>query len=72
MKFVKTYQETSFNSCYKPYYYVDNKRVNADKFELLETLCRLRGMFYNCSTLTTQKNNRYKATYYYNGYQIEK
>jgi hypothetical protein len=71
MKFTKTYLETSFNSCYKPYYYIDNKRVTKEKFDSIENLCRVKGKFYNCASLTTLQNGRYKSTYYYNDYRIE-
>ena len=66
MKFTKTYKETSFNSFYKPYYYVDDKRVSQDKFEECETLCKLKGLNYNTSYLYFQKNNRIKAVFHYN------
>ena len=70
MKFVKTYEDTPFDSFYKPYYYIDNKRVSKDKFELLDTKCKVLGKFYNCSSLVKLPNNRYKSTYYYNDYMI--
>lgn len=42
MKFVKTYIETSFNTFYKPYYYIDNKRVTEEKFYYIDELCRIK------------------------------
>ncbi len=64
MKFVKTYTETLFNTFYKSYYYIDNKRVTEEKFYYMDELCKIKGLKYNCSSLTN-KNNRTKATYYY-------
>ena len=65
MKFVKTYMETSFDTFYKAYYYINNKRVTEEKFYYMDTLCSIKGLKYNCSSLTKTKNNRIKAVYYY-------
>lgn len=65
MKFTKTYEQTSWNSFYKPYYYINNKRVSIEEFETTITICKLKNMSYNSSYLT-HKNNRYKAVFYYN------
>ena len=64
MKFTFTYEQTSWNSFYKPYYLIDNKRVSKDYFSHMTDVCKLKGMKYNPSTLTS-KNNRYKAVFYY-------
>lgn len=65
MKFTKTYKQTSWNSFYKPYYYINNKRVSGEKFEITIMICRFKNMNYNSSYMTN-KNNRYKAVFYYN------
>jgi hypothetical protein len=64
MQFKKTYQETSFTSFYRPYYYVDGKRVSEETFLYKEDLCRIKGMQYNSSILYT-KGNRYHACFCY-------
>lgn len=64
MKFKFTYEPTSFNMYYKPYYYVDNKRVSKKDFDNMEEYCRnIANMKYNSSVLITGK--RYKSIYYY-------
>ena len=65
MKFTITYEQTSWNTQYKPYYMIDNKRVTKDYFDYMISYCELENMKYNSSTLTC-KNKRYKATFYYN------
>lgn len=65
MKFVKTYEQTSWNSFYKPYFYINNKRVPEEIFEETILICKLKNMSYNSSILA-HKNNRYKAVFYYN------
>ena len=64
MKFIYTYEQTSFNNFYKPYYAIDDKRVNKTKFDNMVTYCKLIGMNYNCSYMT-HKGNRTKLTFYY-------
>lgn len=64
MKFTFTYEPTSWNSFYKPYYAIDNKRVSKKHFDYMINACELKGMNYNSSMLTI-KNNRYKSTFYY-------
>ena len=65
MKFIFTYEQTSWNSFYKPYYAIDNKRVSKDYFDYMINYCELKKMNYNSSLLII-KNNRYKSTFYYN------
>ena len=65
MKFVYTYKQKNNYKMYNIYYYVDNKRVSEDKFNLQLMKCRLKDMQYNASSMT-HKNNRYKAVFYYN------
>lgn len=65
MKFVYTYKQKNNYEMYDVYYYVDNKRVSEDKFNLQLMKCRLKNMDYNSSYMTN-KNNRYKAVFYYN------
>ena len=65
MQFKYTYEETSFNSFYKPYYFIDNKRVSKEKFDDNITICKLKNMCYNTSYMT-HKNNRTQAVFYYN------
>lgn len=65
MKFTFTYEPTSWNSTYKPYYMIDNKRVTKDYFNYMISYCEFKNMKYNNSTLTC-KNNRYKSVFYYN------
>lgn len=64
MKFTFTYEQTSWNTQYKPYYMIDNKRVSKDYFDDMIIYCKLKKMSYNSSSLVS-KNNRYKATFYY-------
>ena len=64
MKFVKTYEQTSWNYCYKPYFYINNKRVSEEDFEETILISKLKCMNYKSSFLTC-KGNRYKATFYY-------
>lgn len=65
MKFTFTYEQTSWNSFYKPYYAINNKRVSKDYFDYMIKYCELKKMNYNSSSLII-KNNRYKSTFYYN------
>ena len=64
MKFIFTYEPTSWNSFYKPYYLIDNKRVSKDYFNYMINYCELKNMNYNSSSLII-KNSRYKSTFYY-------
>lgn len=64
MKFTFTYEQTSWNTQYKPYYMIANKRVSKDYFDYMISYCEFKNMRYNSSTLTC-KNNRYKSTFYY-------
>lgn len=64
MKFKFTYEPTSWNDFYKPYYAIDNKRVSKDYFNYMISLCELKGMKYNLATLVCG-NKRYKSTFYY-------
>ena len=64
MKFKFTYEPTSWNDFYKPYYAIDNKRVSKDYFNYMISLCELKGMKYNTATLVCG-NKRYKSTFYY-------
>lgn len=65
MKFTFTYEPTSWNSFYKPYYAIDNKRVSEDYFNDMIYICKLKGMRYNSSSMICGKI-RYKSTFYYN------
>ena len=64
MKFTFTYEPTSWNDFYKPYYAIDNKRVTKNYFDYMIDVCELKRMNYNSSILT-RKNNRCNATFYY-------
>ena len=64
MKFTFTYEPTSWNDTYKPYYFIDNKRVSKDHYYYMIDTCEFKGMRYNSSTLVCG-NKRYKATFYY-------
>lgn len=64
MKFTFTYEPTSWNSFYKPYYAINNKRVSKDFFDYMIKYCEFSNMIYNSSSLIC-KNNRYKSTFYY-------
>ena len=64
MKFKFTYEPTSWNDFYKPYYAIDNKRVSKDYFNYMIDLCKFKGMKYNTATLVCG-NKRYKSTFYY-------
>ena len=64
MKFIFSYEQTSWNNFYKPYYAIDNKRVTKDYFDDMVYVCKLKEMRYNSSTLVCG-NKRYKATFYY-------
>ena len=64
MKFTFTYESTSWNDCYKPYYLIDNRRVSEGYFNYMISYCEYKRMNYNSSSLIT-KNNRYKSTFYY-------
>lgn len=61
MKFTKTFNNDFKNA----YYYIDNKRVSIEEFETTIMICKLKNMNYNSSYMTN-KNNRYKAVFYYN------
>ena len=61
MNFKRTYNKDNTNT----YYYVDNKRVSEEAFDNKEILCRVKGMNYN-SSLLTSKGNRYTSTFSYN------
>lgn len=65
MKFTFTYEPTSWNDFYKPYYAINNKRVSKDCFDYMINYCELKRMSYNSSILVC-KNNRYKSTFHYN------
>ena len=65
MKFTFTYEPTSWNDFFKPYYAIDNKRVTKDYFDYMINVCELERMNYNSSTLVCE-NKRYKSTFYYN------
>ena len=65
MKFTFTYEPTSWNNFYKPYYAIDNKRVTKDYFNYMINVCELERMNYKSPTLVC-KNKRYKSTFYYN------
>ena len=64
MKFTFTYESTSWNDCYKPYFFIDNRRVSGSYFTYMISYCKFKRMKYNSSSLIT-KNNRYKSTFYY-------
>ena len=64
MNFKHTYEMTSWNSNYRPYYYIDNKRVSEDTFDYKCNLCNLKGMKYNSSLLVC-KGKRYHASFSY-------
>lgn len=64
MKFKFTYEPTSWNDFYKPYYTIDSKRVSKDYFNYMISLCEFKGMKYNTATLVCG-NKRYKSTFYY-------
>lgn len=65
MKFTFTYEPTSWNSFFKPYYAIDDKRVSKNYFDYMIDICKFKGMNYNSSMLVCG-NKRYKATFYYN------
>ena len=65
MKFTFTYEPTSWNVFYKPYYAVDKKRVSKEYFNSMIDICEFKGMKYNSSILECG-SKRYKATFYYN------
>ena len=64
MKFTFTYEPTSWNSFYKPYYAINNKRVSKNYFDYMINYCELKRMNYHSSSLIC-KNNRYISTFYY-------
>ena len=64
MKFTITYEPTSWNNFYKPYYIIDNKRVSKNYFDYMINVCKSKGMKYNSSILVCG-NKRYKATFHY-------
>ena len=64
MKFTSTYEPTRRNNFYKPYYFIDNRRVSEDYFHYMISYCELTKMNYNSSSLII-KNNRHKSTFYY-------
>jgi hypothetical protein len=41
MKFIFTYEPTSWNDFYKPYYAIDNKRVSRDYFYYMINYCEI-------------------------------
>lgn len=47
------------------YYFVDNKRVSADKFEEQILICKIKRMSYNSSSIF-QTDKHYISTFYYN------
>lgn len=65
MKFTFSYEQTSWNNFYKPYYAIDNERVTKDYFDYMINKCEFENMSYNTSSLIC-KNNRYKAEFHYN------
>ena len=65
MKFTFTYEPTSWNDFYTPYYAIDDKRGSKDYFNYMIDFCEFNGMRYNSSMLVC-KNKRYKSTFYYN------
>ena len=64
MKFTFTYKPTSWNNFYKPYCFIDNRRVSEDYFHYMISYCELAKMNYNSPSLII-KNNRHKSTFYY-------
>ena len=64
MNFKKTYEQTSYFEQYKPYYYVNGKRVSEETFDYKENLCKIKGMNYN-SALLVCKGKRYHASFSY-------
>ena len=64
MKFTFTYEPTSWNSFYKPYYFIDNRRVSEGYFNYMISYCEFKRMNYNSSSLII-KNNRHKSIFYY-------
>ena len=64
MKFTFTYEQTSCNNFYKPYYAIDNRRVSKGYFDYMISYCEFTKMNYNSSSLII-KNNRYKSIFYY-------
>ena len=64
MKFTFTYEQTSWNSFYKPYYAINNQRVSKDYFDYMINYCEFKNMNYNSSSLI-RKNNRYVSTFHY-------
>lgn len=64
MKFTFTYEPTSRNNFYKPYYFIDNRRVSENYFNDMIYCCKLKNMSYNASSLI-RKNNRYISIFYY-------
>ena len=65
MKFIFTYEPTSWNDFYKPYYAINNKRVSKDYFNYMINICEFKGMKYNSSMLVCG-HKRYKSTFCYN------
>ena len=65
MKFTFTYEPTSWNNFYKPYYAINNKRVSKDYFNYMINICESKGMEYNSPMLVCE-NKRYKSTFCYN------
>ena len=65
MKFTFTYEPTSWNDFYRPYYTINNKRVSKEYFNSMIDICEFNGMKYNSSILEC-KSKRYKSTFYYN------
>ena len=64
MKFTFTYEPTSWNDFYKPYYTINNKRVSKEYFNSMIDICEFKGMRYNSSILVCG-SKRYKSTFYY-------
>lgn len=64
MKFTFTYELTSWNDFYRPYYAINNKRVSKDYFNNMIAFCELKKMNYNSSMLICG-NKRYKSIFYY-------
>lgn len=44
MKFTFSYEQTSWNNFYKPYYAIDNKRVTKDYFDYM--INKYKAVFY--------------------------
>ena len=64
MKFTFTYEPTSWNDFYKPYYFIDNRRVSEDYFNSMVDICEFKGMRYTSSMLECE-SKRYKSIFYY-------